>query len=244
MEAQSNRTVEGTEVAGTWVGNHEHMLPVLARIFQQYYRAHGRDFGWRRTDDAYAIWVSEMLLQKTSSAPVEAIWASIIQKYPDVMALANASVSDIQSVVAPLGLQKRARRLHESARIIAGRSGHEIPSDAAFLHSLPGVGKYTAAAVMSFGFGLPVATIDVNAARVYGRIAGLTPRTLRQGLAFADVVGDKVIAFGRSREVNYGLLDLAAAVCRPKPRCDVCPARSMCAFATHQLVASANGEKS
>jgi A/G-specific adenine glycosylase len=244
MEAQSNRTVEGAEVAGTWVGKYEQVLPVLARIFQHYYRAHGRDFGWRRTDDAYAIWVSEMLLQKTSSAPVEAIWASIMQKYPSVMALASASISDIQSDVAPLGLQKRARRLHESACVIASRSGNEMPSDVAFLHALPGVGKYTAAAVLSFAFGLPVATIDVNAARVYGRIAGFLPHTLRQGLAFADVVGDKVIAFGCSRDVNYGLLDLAAAVCRPKPRCDVCPARSMCAFATHRLVASAGGEKS
>ena len=228
---KTNRTIEGAWDAQQWLEENPEIPPQLRNILSNYYKNHGRDFPWRRTKDPYMILVAEMLLQKTGVKPVENVWSAFIQRYPNIEALSAASIQDISSIIGMLGLQKRAKLLHETAQRIFKETGGRIIADAKFLESLPGVGKYSTAAVLSFAFNINAATLDVNAARVYTRIGGFSPNTLRQGLAFACIFSEQVNTAETHREVNYGLLDLAAQVCKPKPLCDICPARRICHFA-------------
>lgn len=228
---QSNRTVEGAWDANQWLAENPEIPSQLRNILSDYYENQGRDFPWRRTKDPYKILIAEILLQKTGVKPVEKVWNVFIQHYPDIKALSTASIQDISSIIGVLGLQKRAKLLHEIAQRIFNEAGGEIIADAKFLESLPGVGKYSTAAVLSFAFDIGLPTLDVNAARVYCRVGGFSPNTLRQGLAFANVFSKQVNTAETHRKVNYGLLDLAAQICKPKPLCDICPARRICCFA-------------
>jgi A/G-specific adenine glycosylase len=229
---QSNQTIEGALDAVRWLEENPEMPLQLRRILTNYYQQNGRDFPWRGTRDPYKVLVAETLLQKTSVKPVTDIWSAFIRQYPDVEMLASSSLHHIEALIRPLGLQKRAKVLLESARCIVRTAGSQIPGNAQFLKSLPGVGDYTAAAILSFAFNINAAAIDVNAARVYTRICGFSPNTLRQGLAFARAVGERVVSPETHREVNYGLLDLAAQLCgKSKPNCSQCPAREICQYA-------------
>jgi A/G-specific adenine glycosylase len=208
---------------------HFHVLPDLRCALCQFFQRRGRDLPWRRTHDPYGILVAEVLLQKTGAAPVEHVWTSFIQRYPNVTALAGASLDDVESLIRPLGLRKRAKNLVGAAQILLEQTGSKVVPDPDLLESLPGVGSYTSAAVLSFAFDISVAVIDVNAARVYTRVGGFSPNTLRQGLAFARVVGSRVVTQDSHIEVNYGVLDLAALVCKLKPLCKTCPVLDLCA---------------
>jgi A/G-specific adenine glycosylase len=225
---RSNRTREGAEEAVAWLQTHPRLPTELRKAIRKYYGERGRDFPWRRTRDPYKVLVAELLLQKTAAKPVEIVWSIFVERYPTVHALAQASVRDVARLIRPLGLRKRIKALREAARTAVRETGGEIAPDEGFLRSLTGVGAYTAAAVLSFSHGVSTAVVDVNCARVYSRIAGFQPNTLRQGLAFAQVVSRRVITAKTHREVNYGVLDLAAEVCRPRPRCAGCPLARLC----------------
>jgi A/G-specific adenine glycosylase len=199
-------------------------------VLLKYYQRSGRDLPWRRTQDPYKVLIAELLLQKTAAGPAQKVWEDVIRLYPTVESLAVASPDDLQKIIGILGLNKRSKYLINAASIIARQSHGELRAEANFLESLPGVGKYTASAILSFAFGLKSAAIDVNAARVYGRIAGFSPVTLRQALAFALVIGQRLVTQKSHREVNYAVLDLAAQICRPKPLCDICPALRFCDY--------------
>jgi A/G-specific adenine glycosylase len=226
--ARSNRTAEGTEAAVGWIEKHPEMLRCLRRAFRRYYETSRRDLPWRNTADPYRLLVAELLLQKTAVKPVEEVWRALIRRYPTVHALARASLRTVQALIRPLGLHKRARALRDAARVIVREGGGRIPPDPCFLQSLPGVGGYTAATVLSFAHNVKAAAVDVNVARVYARIAGFAPNTLRQGLAFALVVAERVATPKWHRETNYAVIDLAAQVCRPRPACGACPIARLC----------------
>lgn len=228
---ESNKTIEGARDAALWLEKHLDLLPQLRAVFRQYYSHRGRDLPWRRTEDPYEILVAELLLQKTGAKPVENVWSTLIRSWPNVESLAGASVSELEVVIRPLGLRKRAKSLHEAACAIVRETKGVIPGDVKFLESLPGVGNYTASAVLSFAYNIKAATIDANAARVYTRICGFSPKTLRQGLAFAHVIGERLVGSKTHREVNYGVLDLSAQLCKPKPFCSICPALKLCQYA-------------
>lgn len=229
--AQTNKTVEGLDIASYWLEENRDLIPSLRETLQEYYRKHGRSFPWREVKDPYRILVAEILLQKTAAGPVEAVWTTLVTRYPDASALATAPPEDLVALIRPLGLiGKRIRALKGAADVITYRGAGQIRPDADFLKSLPGVGAYVRDAILSFAFDIPVAIIDANAARVYSRIGGFTYRTLRQGLAFASVVGEHTVSQETHKAVNYGVLDLAAQICKPKPLCDVCPLLEFCAY--------------
>jgi A/G-specific adenine glycosylase len=184
----------------------------------------------------------EVLLRKTGAKPVQEVWASLVERYPNAVALSRAPLEDIEEVVGVLGLKKRATALREAARTIVEETGGEVIADPEFLQSLPGIGDYATAAVLSFAWDVRAVTIDVNAARVYSRIGGFLPNTLRQGLAYARVVAETVATETNHKEVNYGVLDLAAQVCRPRPLCSSCPALGVCEYGA-SLVGSAGTER-
>lgn len=227
---KSNNTVEGINAATQWLRHHPEKIAKLRYIFCRYYRKNGRIYPWRESKDPYKVLLAEFLLQKTSITPVRKVWSTLIKLYPNIERLAVADIKYLETIIRPLGLRKRAKALRQAARIIAQEAGGTIPDEREFLESLPGVGNYTASAILSFGCDVKASTIDVNAARVYTRIAGFLPKTLRQGLAFASVVGERVATQRTHREINFGVLDLAAHLCRPRPLCHNCPALKFCHY--------------
>src|SRR5215212_6028613 len=149
------------------------MPPARQRFRRQlltWYRAHGRDLPWRRTDDPYHILVSEVMLQQTQVDRVLPKYHEWLAKYPSLSALAVAKEKDVADSWRPLGYNIRPRRLHAIARESVSRYGGELPSDETTLRSFKGIGEYTAGAVMSFAFGKRAAILDTNVARVLFRV--------------------------------------------------------------------------
>ena len=177
----------------------------------RWYDDEGRDLPWRRTTDPYAVLVSEVMLQQTQVARVVPRYEAWLERWPDAGALAAATPGDVLREWVGLGYNRRALRLRDACVAVA-RDGW--PTSAEGLRSLPGVGPYTAAAVASFAFGEQVAAVDVNVARVTGRLATEPARLLPEGLAAA---------------FNHAMMDLGATVCTARrPRCDVCPVAPFC----------------
>jgi len=128
---------------------------------------HGRDFPWRHTDDPYCILVSEVMLQQTQTGRVSGKYREFVQRFPDVCALARASISDVLSTWQGLGYNRRALSLHRTAGIICGSFSGLVPREKEALIALPGIGPYTAAAICTFAFGIPHAFIETNIRTVF-----------------------------------------------------------------------------
>jgi A/G-specific adenine glycosylase len=204
------------------------------RSFQRrvldWYAAHGRDLPWRKTRDPYAILVSEVLSHQTQISRVLPVYARLLGRYPTVTALARAPLADVKAITDPLGYKIRGRWLHSAALRVADRPGATFPETIEELRSLPGVGRYTAGAVMNFAHHLDAPVLDTNVARLLRRYFGLaaTPRARTSVLwSFATAVIPK----GKGYLINQALMDLGAMICRAKaPRCEACPLRRSCVF--------------
>jgi A/G-specific adenine glycosylase len=188
-----------------------------------------RNFGWRRTDDAFRVLVAEVLLQRSRGGTVGRVFEELISRWPDARSLARARVSSIGSVIRPLGLVKRAVTLRAMAQEIA-RIG-SVPSTYEGLIALPGVGPYAANATLAVAFGQRAPVVDGVSARVYRRYFGLET----DGPAASDrkliQVVEEATPHDHVREWNWAVLDLAATICLPKvPRCPECPLRDHCAW--------------
>jgi A/G-specific adenine glycosylase len=183
---------------------------------------------WRERRTPYAVLVSEFMLQQTQRDRVIPKYLSFMERFPNLTALAAASPADVIRAWAGLGYNSRALRLHQLACRLAA-AGEEIPADLDRLRPLPGVGEYTARAVASFGHGVGVACVDTNVRRVLGRIVRgeqqPAPRP-KVDLALAEAL----VPAARAADWNAALMDLGALVCTAQsPRCDRCPATSLCA---------------
>jgi A/G-specific adenine glycosylase len=210
------------------VDRHDALARDTARRLSRWYRAHRRDLPWRRTQDPYAIWISEIMLQQTTVEVVETRWKRFLARFPSALDLAHAPERAVLAEWSGLGYYARARNLHRAARVIAARN--EFPNTLQGLRELPGIGPYTAAAVASIAFGIPEAAVDGNVVRVLCRLRGLkldprAPRTLArlryeaQALVPARGAGDH----------NQAVMELGALVCTPRaPRCGACPLRTLC----------------
>jgi A/G-specific adenine glycosylase len=186
-------------------------------------------YPWRGSQDPYAILVSEVMLQQTQAARVVPAYASFLRRFPTVRALAVAPRRDVVAQWGGLGYNRRAVRLSEAARAIVRDHGGRIPHDKDELLELPGVGPYTAAAVASIGFGQPVAVVDTNVRRVVSRVdLGVdgheVPAKEVWALAEAWLDRDDPVTW------NQALMDLGREVCRPEPRCEICPLAGVCRF--------------
>jgi A/G-specific adenine glycosylase len=176
------------------------------------------------TRDPWAVLVSEVMLQQTQALRVVPKWGSFMTAYPTPMACAAASLGDVLRLWQGLGYPRRARDLHAAAAQIVELG--EFPSTLDALLALPGVGQYTARAVLAFAFEADAAVVDTNIARVLARVSG-TRLTLKQAQAAADAA----LPGGESWAWNQCLMDLGAVLCRPtNPQCDACPARPCCAW--------------
>ena len=189
--------------------------------------AHRRDLPWRGTRDPWRVLVAEVMLQQTQADRVVPHYERFTAAYPDPAACAGAPLDEVLRAWTGLGYPRRARNLRRAAQIVVDDHGGRVPADLESLLALPGVGPYTARAVLAFAFGRDVAVVDTNTGRILARRAGerLTP-------ARAQACADEWVPSGAGWEWNQGLLDLGAARCRPTtPECTGCPVRRTCAWA-------------
>jgi A/G-specific adenine glycosylase len=193
----------------------------------EWYRPRRHAYPWRVRPTPYRVLVSEVMLQQTQAARVAPAFRSFLRRFPSVRALAKAPRGEVIRAWGNLGYNRRALALAEAARAIVEKHGGRIPRDMLSLRSLPGVGPYTAAAVSSVAFREPVPALDVNVRRVVSR-----HRLGADGGPAGEVTRAAVRWIDRDEpgEWNQALMDLGREVCRPTPRCGVCPIASGCRF--------------
>ena len=205
-----------------------HTYAAVRRTLLAWFRANARALPWRGTGDPYAIWVSEIMLQQTQIATVTPFYQRFLQAFPTVTHLAQAPLERVLELWSGLGYYRRARHLHQAAQAVAQHS--KFPEDYAGLRTLPGIGDYTAKAVLSIAFNKPVAVLDGNVARVVARLWSLRGN-LHQP-QFRSTVEAELAGLLSRREpgnFNQALMELGQTVCLPRgPRCPACPLATWC----------------
>ncbi len=201
-------------------------LPELRSALLRWYDQHRRDLPWRRTRDPYRIWLSEVMLQQTRVAAVLEHYRAFLRRFPNPRALADAPEDAVLAAWSGLGYYRRARMLHRCAKKIVAEHQGRFPQTAETLSELPGIGRYTAAAIASIAFAEPVAVVDGNVERVLGRLAG-RELALREAWQRAQTL----LSAHRPGDFNQAVMELGATVCLPRePRCSACPIRKWCAY--------------
>jgi A/G-specific adenine glycosylase len=194
-----------------------------------WYDAHARDLPWRQPPranearDPYRVWLSEIMLQQTRVAAVIAHYHEFLRRFPTVEKLARAREASVLAAWSGLGYYRRARMLHATAKVVV--RGGKFPATEEELRALPGVGRYTAAAIASIAFGEPVAVVDGNVERVLQRVAG--ERLAGEGFWRA---AEGLLDRERPGDFNQAMMELGAVVCTPRaPACLTCPVIALCA---------------
>lgn len=186
-----------------------------------------RDLPWRRTRDPWAVLVSEVMLQQTQVARVIPKWADFLTAFPTVESCAQAPQSSVVRLWEGLGYHRRAVSLHRAAQAVVTEFDGVLPKTLTELQRLPGVGPYTARAVLAFAFECDAAVVDTNVGRILARAVTGRKCSSREAQLIADSLVSKVAPWAW----NQGLLDLGATVCiKQAPRCDACPLRSLCTW--------------
>lgn len=212
----------------------------LRRKLLAWYARAGRDLPWRRTRDAYRVWVSETMLQQTRVETVVPYYERFVREFPTVHALAEAPIDRVLLQWSGLGYYRRARMLHAAAGRVAREWGGRVPSDTASLRALEGVGAYTAGAIASIAFGRAEALVDGNVARVLARLFAIEDdvRSSAGSARVWDVARDLVARAGPGDpgDWNQALMELGATVCLSRaPRCAQCPVAGHCAARSRNL---------
>ncbi|MBZ5526490.1 MAG: A/G-specific adenine glycosylase [Acidobacteriia bacterium] len=195
-----------------------------------WFHRHQRDMPWRRTRDPYCIWLSEIMLQQTRVAAAIPYYERFLETFPSVRALAGAEEEDVLRLWAGLGYYSRARNLQRAAREIVERHGGEFPRDFAAALALPGIGNYTAAAILSIAHGAPHAVLDGNVARVIARLEAIRG-DLREGSRWRalQTSAGRLLDISHAGDWNQAMMELGATVCTPRaPNCAVCPVAESC----------------
>jgi len=214
--------------------------PAAREAILAWYAENGRELAFRASVEPYAVLVSELMAQQTQAERAAAAWTAWMARWPTAADLAAAPVADVLRAWAGLGYNRRALALHRAAKAIVADHAGSVPEDLGALEALPGVGPYTARAVLAIAFGRPVGAVDTNVRRVLGRIAAggpgaFTPREL-QALADAVVPRDDAAAW------THALMDVGARLCAPRnPRCAECPAAAWCRHAAGERPAASEG---
>ena len=206
------------------------------RAFQsrllQWFQSNGRDLPWRRTRDPYKILVSEIMLQQTQVERVREYYRQFVREYPTVQELAAARPARVRESWEGLGYYARARNLQRAARTIQQEHGGRFPRRFEDVRALPGVGRYTAGAVLSFAYGEPAPVLDTNVRRLLGRMF------VRRRSASAAQLDRRLWALAENSipdrhawAFNQALMDFGATVCTARsPKCSICPMRSICVY--------------
>jgi len=186
-----------------------------------------RDLPWRRTRDPWAVLVSEAMLQQTQVVRVAERFDAFLARFPDPAAMASAPLSEVLDAWAGLGYYRRARDLHRAATVLVEQHEGRLPADLSALLALPGVGPYTARAVLAFAFELDHGVVDTNAARVLARAFAGAP----MGASAVQRMADSLVPQGAAWAHNQSMLDLGAMCCTARaPHCTGCPLAWGCAW--------------
>jgi A/G-specific adenine glycosylase len=204
--------------------------PAEARKFRKqiltWYDSHARDLPWRKTSDPYRIWVSEIMLQQTRVNAVIDYYSRFLALFPTVNALAEASESAVLAAWSGLGYYRRARMMHQAAKVVVAEHNGIFPSTAAELRSLPGIGEYTSSAIASIAFQQPVATVDGNVERVLLRVF---PGE-QTGAKWLQSKAASLVDPQRPGDFNQAMMELGATTCLPqRPLCLQCAVHRFCA---------------
>ena len=206
----------------------------LRRKLLAWYPKHARDLPWRRSHDPYHVWVSEIMLQQTQVATVEAYFVRFLSALPTVHDLAAADEQQVMRLWEGLGYYRRARQLHAAARVIIDELGGQMPRDSASLRKLPGIGRYTAGAICSIAYGQREPILEANTIRLLSRLVGYrNDPTKAAGQRVLWQTAEVILPRKNIAQFNQSLMELGSLVCTPTgPRCDQCPVASLCA--THK----------
>jgi len=196
----------------------------------EWFKKNKRDLPWRKTKDPYAIWVSEIMLQQTQVTTVIPYYENFLQSFPTLRHLAKANLSKVLKVWEGLGYYSRARNLHRASQIVSNHFHGKIPDTLEDLLSLPGIGRSTAGAILSFAFHKEAPILDGNAKRVFSRlfaVSGNPGERKTEGLLWK--ISESLIPKGFSNPFNQALMDLGSMLCTAKePECDHCPLNYFC----------------
>lgn len=202
-------------------------LAQIREALLSWYGRHQRDLPWRTTQDPYRILVSEVMLQQTQVERVRQYYQRFLKEFPTLESLARASLDDVLKAWEGLGYYARARHLHQAAQIILRDYGGKIPQDYKTLLRLPGIGRYTAGALLSIAFGQDEPVVDANVRRVLSRLFALRHVQTQKKL---EELARVLLPPGRAGLFNQALMDLGATICVSRePRCLICPLAQLCA---------------
>jgi len=189
-----------------------------------WYDTNARDLPWRKSRDPYRVWVSEIMLQQTRVAAVIEHYHEFLRRFPTVQKLASAREASVLAAWSGLGYYRRARMLHAAAKVISREHAGEYPATSDGWRELPGIGRYTAAAIASIAFNEPIAVVDGNVERVMQRVTGTT----LAGEKFWSLA-EALLNRTRPGDFNQAMMELGATVCTPRsPGCLTCPLVKLC----------------
>lgn len=197
----------------------------MQRRVLQWGETHRRDLPWRRVRDPWSILVAEAMLQQTQVDRVIPKWIEFLARWPEPAVAAAAGLPELLATWQGLGYPRRVRNLRTAAQICVSDHDGSLPTSLTGLLALPGVGPYTARAILVFAFEEDEAVVDTNIARVLARVSGEPI-----GAAAAQRAADELVPAGRGWEWNQTLMDVGALLCRPTPRCESCPIAPSCAW--------------
>jgi A/G-specific adenine glycosylase len=208
----------------------EKIRSLLNRKLLAWYRRKQRSLPWRKTSDPYRIWISEIMLQQTQVDTVIPYYHRFLKAFPTVFALSRAHLQDVLKVWENLGYYSRARNIHAAARIIVEKFGGRIPDDLEEIKTLPGIGLYTAGAILSIAYGQALPAIDGNVRRILCRLFAIRkPVDDAQEQKQLQKLAASLIPAKHSGDFNQALMDLGATICKAKnPDCSRCPVASLC----------------
>ena len=196
----------------------------------QWYQQNKRDFPWRKDQDPYHIWISEIMLQQTTTETVIPYYIHFLEVFPTIEKLASASLEEVYKMWEGLGYYRRAKHLHESAQIIVDKYDGQFPREYDEILALKGIGSYTAGAISSIAYGKPVPAVDGNVLRIMSRYYLIKENIVElkiQKQIFKIV--QELIQGHDASAFNQGLMDLGATICRPvHPQCSICPIQKKC----------------
>lgn len=217
----------------------EHLQKIVAPLLE-WYAKHARFLPWRDDPAPYRVWISEIMLQQTRVSAVMPYYERFLRALPDVPALASVPDEELMKLWEGLGYYSRARNLKKAAQIVMDEHSGVLPASFEALISLPGIGSYTAGAVASIAFGLPVPAVDGNVLRVVSRVKGsrgnIADARVKRSME-AEIA--KILPRACAGDFNQSLMELGATVCLPNgaPLCKQCPLASRCVAAKENLTA-------
>ncbi|MFM1878656.1 MAG: A/G-specific adenine glycosylase [Bacteroidota bacterium] len=206
----------------------------------EWYRKHKRDLPWRKSDEPYNVWLSEIMLQQTRVEQGLPYYLKFISKYPTICDLAAAEEEEVLKLWQGLGYYSRARNLHRTAKMVCYELGGKFPETYEGLHKLKGVGPYTASAIGSICFSLATPVVDGNVFRLLSRYFGVElPIDSGEGIRYFLELAKEVMPSNHFGEYNQGVMEFGSKQCVPKsPDCAVCPLAESCWALSHQKIAT------